>query len=120
MSASKKSKLYIGVDVGGKLYPFDVVIGVDGKVAKRDKQVAETLYGSSHQIGPGELKKLCKGNPEVVVIGTGQAGMASLSPEGETLLRDRGVDFETLPSREAAAIYNAFKGRKVLLLHVTC
>lgn len=108
------------ITVGGKKYTCDVQIRADGKVRKRKKSLAKELYGSSHVIGPAELEKVCKGDPEVVVIGTGMSGMAKLSEDALPYLQQRCIKCEVLTTPEAAAAYNQAGRRKAALIHVTC
>ncbi len=108
------------VTIGGEEYERDVIIRADGKVKKRKKKIAKQLYGTSHRIGPRELARTCKGNPDLLVIGTGQSDTAELTEDGEEFLRHRGIDWVALPSPDAVDAFNAAGGRKALLLHVTC
>ena len=91
-----------------------------GEVKKRKKAVAKQRYGTSHMIGPDELKKLCKGRPEVIFLGTGQYGRVELTDEGQEFLRRRAIEWRALPTPEAAHAYNECERSKAPLLHVTC
>jgi len=79
-----------------------------------------STYGTSHNIGPEELAKVCKGAPEVLVIGTGQQGAAGLTEEGAKFLRERGIRVKAVPSQSAIEEFNKAEGRKAALIHVTC
>jgi len=106
--------------VGERTYNTDIHIRVNGKVKKRDKALAKSLYGSSHMIGPKELAKVCKGGPQVVFIGTGHSGEVRLTEDAELYLQHRSIQYEALPTPEAVAAYNQSTQRKAALLHVTC
>jgi len=106
--------------VGDKAWDTDVTIRADGEIKKRKKAEVKAKYGTSHQIGAEELEKVCKGGPEVLIIGTGYDGHAELTSDGEKFLRRRRIAFEALPTPKAIAAYNVARGRKAALIHVTC
>ena len=108
------------VTVGDEVHAHDVVIRASGKVKKRKKSLAKAAYGTSHRIGPRELEKVCKGRPERLIIGTGQSGAATLTPEGAAYLRERAIAVTALPTPEAIEAFNRAPGPKAALIHVTC
>jgi len=108
------------VTVGGKTYTHDLYIRADGKLKKRDKKLAKQLYGSSHTIGPEELEKVCKGDPEVLFIGNGMSGLAEVNEQARRYLAERSIQYEVLTTPKAAQAYNNSPRRKALLIHVTC
>ncbi len=108
------------VTVAGKTYTHDLYIRADGKLKRRDKKLAKQLYGSSHTIGPEELEKVCKGDPEVLFIGIGMSGLAEVSHQARQYLAERSVQCEVLQTPKAAEAYNGSPRRKALLVHVTC
>ena len=108
------------IAVGNQVYTGDIYICGDGKVKKRKAKVAKRRYGTLHTIEPEELDRVCRGNPRVVVIGMGQSGLATLAPEAEELLRQRGIEFRALPNAKAIREYNRLRDRKAAVFHVTC
>jgi glucokinase len=108
------------ISLDGAVYKGDVYIRGDGKVKRRKLRSIRAKYGSAHQIGPEELDKICRGNPNLVIIGMGHSGLATLTPEGEAYLRRRGIDFRALPNAKAIKFYNRTNGRKAAVVHVTC
>jgi glucokinase len=108
------------ITIGGKAYKADVYIRADGKVKKRRKRIVREMYGSSRKIGPEELQKVLKGQPDTLVIGTGYKNKVTLTPEAEDFLRTRGTTVELLSTLKAVRAYNQAKGAKAALLHVTC
>ncbi len=108
------------VAIGKRVYKMDIFIRGDGRVKKRDKAAVKKQYGTSHKIGPEELDKVCKGNPEVLIIAAGHTGLCALTAEGEEFLRSRGIAFQTLPSPRAIRAYNRVRSRKAVIVHVTC
>ena len=108
------------VTIGGEVYERDTIVRADGKIKKRKKGEVKEIYGTSHKIGPRELARVCKGNPDVLFIGTGQNGAVELTEDGAEFLRHRGVECHALRSPEAVEAFNKAGGRKALLIHVTC
>ncbi len=106
------------ITVGGETYHEDVYVRVDGKIGRRAKVRPPTLRRPPQQIGRDELKEVCKGNPSILIIGTGYDGAAALTPDGEEFLLKRGITYETLSTAEAVSTYNAIKGRKAALMHL--
>jgi glucokinase len=108
------------VTIDGRTYEKDVCIRAGGKVKKRKKKRVKKQYGTSHKIGPAELSKVCKGDPEILVIGTGQSGSAALTPDGAEFLSEHGIRVLAVPTPEAIEEFNKAEGRKAALIHVTC
>lgn len=108
------------VTIEGETRTHDVYIRASGKVKKRRKKLAKELYGTSHIIGPEELEKVCKGDPEVLFIGAGMSGTAELSDEGRRYLAERSIKCEVLTTPKAVEAYNCSGQRKAMLIHVTC
>ncbi|MBI5724708.1 MAG: ROK family protein [Planctomycetes bacterium] len=107
------------VVIDGRTYRQDVYIRADGRIKARNKTGVQKRYGTSHEIGPEEVKKICKKNPEILIIGTGQKGMAGFTAEGQEMLRRKGIACLSLPTPQAIREYNRIKGRKAMLIHVT-
>jgi glucokinase len=97
-----------------------VDIRADGRVKKRKKSVARELYGTPHRIGPKELARACKGDPETLIIGTGHSGEVELTDDGQAFLKERGIRFRAVPTPQAVQEYNKAEGRKAAIVHVTC
>ena len=108
------------ITVGKKNYTCDISISVDGKVTKRDRSIAKELYGSAHTIGPKELKKICKGGPEIVFIGAGNSNQVELTEGARRFLHHRSIQCETLPVAKVVESYNGSKLRKAAMFHVIC
>ncbi len=108
------------VTVDGENLDHDIHIRADGKVKKRKKKWARKDYGTSHVIGPRELKKALKKGAEMLIIGDGFNGMVRLADEGREMLEQRGVRWEIAPTPDAVTRWNEAQGRRALVLHVTC
>ncbi len=108
------------ITIGRDIYEYDVYILASDEVKKRKKKLAKEVYGTSHKIGPTELKKLCKGHPAKIFIGTGQSGVAELTQEGDDYLRRHEVESCVLPTPDVIGPYNECPNPKAALIHVTC
>ncbi len=108
------------ITIGRTTYETDVYILAHGEVKRRKKKIAKEIYGTSHKIGPAELKRVCKGGPKKVFIGTGQSGMVELTEEGRTFLAEHHIEVCAMPTPEMIAEYNKFAKSKAALIHVTC
>jgi glucokinase len=108
------------VTVAGEKIEADIHVRGNGKLKKRNKKKIKEELGDAHLVGVKEARKLCKGDPALLVIGAGQGRSLKLTPEAEQLLKERGVEVKTLPSPQALKAFNAAAGRKALVLHVTC
>ena len=106
--------------VGGKKYRHDIILLPDGSVQKRKGILLSLL---AHSLGKGEMERLAKSNPEVIVVGTGASGKAHLSSEAEDYVKKTNLKVMTLPSPEAMKKLNQLidQGKRVVaLLHITC
>jgi len=108
------------VTVGNKTYAKDIVITVDGNVKVRKKSKVKKLYGSSHTVGPEELKKVCRGGPEVLFVGAGHSGQVHLTEDAVSFLDQRSIECQTCNTPEVIDAYNNSPKRKAALIHVTC
>jgi glucokinase len=106
------------VTVDQKTYGRDISIDVDGQVKKRDLGKLQQRYGNVHRVGWKELERLCKGGPEVLLVGTGIKGQLELSEDGQRFLSRRSIQWKLLSTAELVAAYNSEKARKVALIHL--
>ena len=108
---------YFGnIVIDGKSYSYDVWISLDGKVNS-------WWRSSSHVIEKKDLEETLKERPEIVVIGTGESGVAEVYPDALEFLKKKKVEFFIEPTGKAVQIYNQFKkeNKKVVgLFHLTC
>lgn len=102
--------------IDGKKYTSDTIITANGEIKNR----YEDLSVSSHSLSRSEAEKLLAGNPEIVIIGTGQNGCLSLPPETKDYLREKKVDFISCLTPEAIKVFNQEERKKAALFHLTC
>ena len=106
--------------VDAKQYGHDVVILPDGTVKEREQSKGRL---GSHSISRSEIETLSKTQPDVIIIGTGVAGMAKLAHDAEFYLQEPDLNLFALPSPQAVRKYNQCMddGDKVAaLIHITC
>ena len=108
------------ITVDKNTYEKDIYILADGEIKRRKKSLAKKVYGTSHKIGPSELKKICKGNPKAVFIGTGQSGLVELTKEGQQYLAEHGIEAQAVPTPDVIKAFNKCDKHKAALIHVTC
>jgi hypothetical protein len=107
------SSRYGYITIEGVKYNHDVYILPSG-------QVEERKYG--HTFTRDQVEHVLKGNPEVVFIGKGTSGMASLSPDARALLEKKGVRIIEAYTPDMVDAFNELAETKVAaaIVHVTC
>jgi len=109
------------VTLGNDDYKDILVVG--GKIIPRDLGSLHKRCGTAHRVAPEELDRLLSGDPEVLVVGTGQYGALRISDAVRARLKDRGVSLIAAPTPRAIQEYNRLvEGGKCVnaLIHVTC
>jgi glucokinase len=105
--------------VDGEARTSDCVIRADGTVRERNLKKAVKATGSIDRIGPGELAKILKGNPDVFFLGTGFRKKIGLTRAALAYLREREVEWKRLDTPGAARAYNRCDRRKAAFFRVT-
>ncbi len=102
--------------VDGKTYTSDLIIYPDGHVEDR------WWRKSGHRLSAGDIGKLVRAEPEVIVAGTGVSGRMRPAPDLERELREKGICFVAAPNSEAMNIYNELRSVKKVgaCFHLTC
>jgi len=108
------------ITVDGAVRDGDRWLTADGKTRKRRKKAAREVYGTSHVIGPIELRRVCRVAPAVLFVGTGYNGMVQISAEGRGYLDRQHITVVTGSTATIAEAYNSAPGPKAAILHVTC
>jgi hypothetical protein len=106
--------------VDGTTYAKDVVVRADGSLRKRRKELSREVHGTAHEVSVEELKYVCKGAPQRLVVGMGYEGLLTLSRDARRWLEKKGIELLIEASPQAADTFNRSPGRKALLLHVGC
>jgi hypothetical protein len=108
------------ITVDGKVYEHDIIIRLSGKVRKRNKELSQALYGTSHTLSLAEVKELHRKKAERLIVGAGQEGQVTLSPEAAEFLAKRGCAVDLLPTPTAVKLWNKTEGKVLGLFHITC
>lgn len=111
--AKINSSSYGFITIDGKTYHHDVYVLPSGRVEERE-------YG--HTFTKGQVEHVLKENPDVVVIGKGTSGMASLSSDARARLEEKGVEIVEADTPDIRDKFNELaKTKKVAaIIHVTC
>jgi len=104
------------ITIDGKTYRRDVVVFWNGAVENWDRR-------TSHYIAAGDISIALVKKPEIVVIGTGNAGMAVVSDETKAAIIGAGARMAIEKTADAVDVFNdaaACEKRVVGLFHLTC
>ena len=109
--------------IDGKTYDYDVEVRWTGEVLK-------WWRGESHVIDVEDVKRAVEQNPETIIIGTGESGVARVTEEAQKEIKSRGIELIIDLTEEATKTFNIIKEeskeeegkqRKVIgLFHLTC
>ncbi len=98
----------------------DIIITLDGEVKKRKKKLSKAVFGTSHTISKDEAKYVYENDAELLIIGSGQNGMAELSEEATAYFKKKKCKVILLPTPDAIEEWNKSTGEVIGLFHVTC
>jgi hypothetical protein len=111
------------ITIDDKNYTHDVEVRWDGQVL--DWQRAE-----SHIIDEQDVKRAVAQNPEIIIIGTGEGGVAEVTETAKKFIKQKGIELIIDITPEAVKTFNILaedskeeegKQRKVIgLFHLTC
>ena len=101
--------------IDGRRYTSDVII-YPGRVDP------SWWRKEGHQLHIEDLKDIVAKEPEVLIIGTGDAGVMSIPEEAVEYLQKKGIDLIAERTGQAFKTFNQLSGsRKVIAaLHLTC
>lgn len=111
--AKINSSSYGHITIDDKTYRHDVYVLPSGKVVERE-------YG--HTFTKDQVEYALKEKPDIVVIGKGTSGLASLSRDARALLEKKGIEIIEADTPAIADKFNKLaKTKKVAaIIHVTC
>lgn len=121
MSIEKYHFGFITID--GKDYTQDVEVRWSG-------EVLDWWRKESHLIDVEDIKRALEQNPEVIIIGTGESGLARVTEEAKKEIEGKGIKLIIDITEEAVKTFNIIKqesemeeGKKtkvIGLFHLTC
>lgn len=105
------------IEIDNRRYNTDIIIYPDGTIENRYKE----FKGDNHIISKWEIEKVIKDEqPDVVIIGTGQAGIVSVLDETKKFLFKKGIKLIAEPTPQAIQSFNCIVEKKCAIFHVTC
>jgi len=118
-----------------KEYHFGSII-IDGKTYKHDVEVRWTgevlpwWRGESHVIDVEDAKRAVSQNPDTIIIGNGESGVARVIEEAQKFIKAKGIKLIIDKTEEAVKTFNIILGESELeegkqnkvigLFHLTC
>jgi hypothetical protein len=108
------------ITIEGTRFAHDVIIQTDGQIKKRKKKLSKALYGTSHIISLDEAKYIYEKDAKELLIGSGQYGNVTLSPEAADYLAHKHCPVKLLPTPQAISAWNEAGSATIGLFHVTC
>ncbi|MBZ9572411.1 hypothetical protein KJA15_03710 [Patescibacteria group bacterium] len=111
------------ITINGKTYNHDVEVRWTGEVLKWWRK-------ESHLIEIEDLKRAIEQKPEVIIIGTGESGLAKVTEETKNFLKEKGIELIIDVTEQATKTFNIINEesikeeggqKKVIgLFHLTC
>jgi hypothetical protein len=109
------------ITIEGKTYNHDVEVRWTGEVLKWWRK-------ESHLIDVEDVKRAIEQNPDIIIIGTGESGVAKVTEEAKQAIRSKGIELIIDLTEGATKTFNRIKEesakgkqRKVIgLFHLTC
>ena len=95
------------ITIAGRRIDNDVMIRLDGAVAKRQKKLSKAIYGTSHVISLAEAEVIFEKDAERLIIGAGHNGMVGLSDEAADYFAKKKVKVELARTPEAIRVHSA-------------
>ena len=102
--------------INGTKYTSDLVVYPDGHVEDSWRRK------SGHRLSIGDIDRLIKSEPEVIIAGSGVSGLMKPEKELKKLLNQKRIKFISQPNQEAIKVYNnlLLKNRVGACFHLTC
>lgn len=108
------------ITINGTTYSHDILISMSGEVSKRKKKLSKKYYGTSHIISREEAEFVYEKNCKNLIVGAGQYGNVTLSPEAAEFFEHHDCRVILQPTPEAIETYNKIRDKTIGLFHVTC
>jgi hypothetical protein len=110
------------ITIAGNTYPYDILIRFSGEVVKRKKKLSKKYYGTSHIISREEAEFIYEKGCDTLVLGAGQEGNVTLSPEAAEFFKYHDCRVILRPTPDAIKDYNKARDqcKAIGLFHVTC
>ncbi len=113
----------------GKIVINKKIYNEDVEVRWRE-EVLGWKFRKRHLIDVEEVRRAVEQNPETIIIGTGESGLAEVTEEAKNFIKERGIELIIDKTEEAIKTFNIIKEesieeegveRRVIgLFHLTC
>lgn len=111
------------ITINGKNYDHDVEVRWTGEVLKWWRK-------EGHVVDVDDVKRTINQNPDTIIIGTGESGLAKVPEETKTAVKSKGIELITDLTEQATKTFNIIseeseeeegEQKKVIgLFHLTC
>lgn len=111
------------ITIDGKTYNHDVEVRWTGEVLR-------WWRAESHLIDIKDVERAVEKNPQTIIIGTGESGIAKVTKEAEDFIKEKGIELLIDGTEQAIKTFNILKEeseeeegkqRKAIgLFHLTC
>lgn len=104
------------IKINGEYFDYDIEIRWNGEVLKWWRE-------QSHVINIEAVERAVSRNPDEIIIGTGEFGMAKVTEQVKEFIKSKGIDLIIRKTRRATEIFNEEikTGKRVIaILHLTC
>ena len=108
------------ITVAGHKYKHDLVIGQDGNIRKRRKELSKAEYGTSHKISLAEARDIFEEGLQNLLISSGLFDSVRFSEEAAAYFKELGVEVVILPTPKAIRYWNNQVSNLAGLFHITC
>ncbi len=103
------------ISIGGKVFAGDVIV-------YPDRVECPWVREEEHRPQINEFADIVSDPPDVLVIGTGYAGVMSVADQVRNYLTSRGIDVHVEKTKAAVELYNSLvdKEKVIAVLHIAC
>jgi len=122
------------ITIDGKIYNDNVEVRWTPKESKHPTgQASEVLpfqFQQRHTFDISTVKIAVEQNPEIIIIGTGESGLAMVTEDAKGFIREKGIELIIDKTEEAVKTFNVIKEesleeegkqkRVIGLFHLTC
>jgi hypothetical protein len=103
------------ITIEGNTYTSDVVV-------YPDRVESNWVREEEHRPQIREFADIVKSEPDILIIGTGYAGVLSIPDQIRNYLTSKGIDVRVEKTKQAIEMFNDLREREkvVAVLHITC
>lgn len=103
------------ITIDGTAYNRDVIVFPD-------RVVDDWRREEEHRPQISEFAEIIKAEPEILIIGTGYAGVMSIPDQIRNYLTAKGIEVRVDKTKAAIEVFNSLKGpeKVIAALHITC